>query len=216
MRPPRTCRSAISGVLRRLPRAMPNPPTMRKIDPSAQPIFFVSLFSDTVPIEQGRSICAQPAGDPALDPGRRRPGQHFRPGALRHPHPGRSRRARRAPDEPSGSGHRRQRHQHQPGFGHAQRRHQDRHHPRRRPARQCRGLPQPGRRLSQRRAGHFRRRRQGGGQFRGCPFDRLAERQARRHRRDPAPARFQHHGDRGPDQQGAAALRRAAAGAASR
>ena len=41
--------SAISGVLRRLPRAMPNPPTMRKIDPSAQPIFFVSLFSDTVP-----------------------------------------------------------------------------------------------------------------------------------------------------------------------
>ena len=41
--------SAISGVLRRLPRAMPNPPTLRKNDPSAQPIFFVSLFSDTVP-----------------------------------------------------------------------------------------------------------------------------------------------------------------------
>jgi HAE1 family hydrophobic/amphiphilic exporter-1 len=41
--------AAISGVLRRLPRAMPNPPTLRKNDPSAQPIFFVSLFSDTVP-----------------------------------------------------------------------------------------------------------------------------------------------------------------------
>jgi len=41
--------SAISGVLRRLPRAMPNPPTMRKNDPSAQPVYLVSLFSDTVP-----------------------------------------------------------------------------------------------------------------------------------------------------------------------
>ncbi len=41
--------AAIAGVLRRLPRAMPNPPVMRKVDPSAQPIFFVSLFSDTVP-----------------------------------------------------------------------------------------------------------------------------------------------------------------------
>ena len=44
--------SAISGVLRRLPRAMPNPPTLRKNDPSAQPIFFVSLYSDTVPISK--------------------------------------------------------------------------------------------------------------------------------------------------------------------
>jgi HAE1 family hydrophobic/amphiphilic exporter-1 len=41
--------SAISGVLRRLPKAMPNPPTLRKNDPSAQPIYYVSLFSDTVP-----------------------------------------------------------------------------------------------------------------------------------------------------------------------
>ncbi len=44
--------SAISGVLRRLPRAMPNPPTLRKNDPSAQPIYFISLYSDTVPISK--------------------------------------------------------------------------------------------------------------------------------------------------------------------
>jgi HAE1 family hydrophobic/amphiphilic exporter-1 len=44
--------AAISGVLRRLPHAMPNPPTLRKNDPSSQPIFFVSLYSDTVPISK--------------------------------------------------------------------------------------------------------------------------------------------------------------------
>jgi HAE1 family hydrophobic/amphiphilic exporter-1 len=44
--------AAISGVLRRLPKAMPNPPTLRKNDPSSQPIFFVSLYSDTVPISK--------------------------------------------------------------------------------------------------------------------------------------------------------------------
>ena len=44
--------SAISGVLRRLPKAMPNPPTLRKNDPSAQPIFYVSLFSNTIPAQK--------------------------------------------------------------------------------------------------------------------------------------------------------------------
>ena len=42
--------SAISAVLRRLPRAMPNPPSFRKVNPSAPPIFYVSLYSDTVPM----------------------------------------------------------------------------------------------------------------------------------------------------------------------
>jgi len=40
--------AAISGVLRRLPHNMPYPPTLRKVDPSSQPIFYVSLYSDTV------------------------------------------------------------------------------------------------------------------------------------------------------------------------
>jgi HAE1 family hydrophobic/amphiphilic exporter-1 len=44
--------AAITGVLRRLPRNMPNPPFLRKNDPSSQPIFFVSLYSDTVPISK--------------------------------------------------------------------------------------------------------------------------------------------------------------------
>lgn len=44
--------AAITGVLRRLPRNMPNPPFLRKNDPSSAPIFFVSLYSDTVPISK--------------------------------------------------------------------------------------------------------------------------------------------------------------------
>ncbi|HSZ51689.1 MAG TPA: efflux RND transporter permease subunit [Caulobacteraceae bacterium] len=44
--------SAISSVLRRLPRAMPNPPTYRKVNPTAPPIFLISLYSDTVPISK--------------------------------------------------------------------------------------------------------------------------------------------------------------------
>ena len=42
--------SAISSQSRRLPRAMPNPPSLQKNDPSSQAIFLVSLYSDTVPI----------------------------------------------------------------------------------------------------------------------------------------------------------------------
>ena len=44
--------TAISGALRRLPRAMPSPPTFRKNDPSAQPIFFISLWSNNLPISK--------------------------------------------------------------------------------------------------------------------------------------------------------------------
>ena len=44
--------AAISGVGRRLPRAMPNPPTFRKIDPSAQPIFSIELYSNSLPISK--------------------------------------------------------------------------------------------------------------------------------------------------------------------
>jgi hydrophobe/amphiphile efflux-1 (HAE1) family protein len=44
--------SAISSVLRRLPRAMPNPPSIRKQDPSALPVFLVSLYSRTLPISR--------------------------------------------------------------------------------------------------------------------------------------------------------------------
>ena len=44
--------TAISGIVRRLPRAMPTPPTYRKNDPSAQPIFFIELFSNSLPISK--------------------------------------------------------------------------------------------------------------------------------------------------------------------
>jgi HAE1 family hydrophobic/amphiphilic exporter-1 len=41
--------AAISSVQRRLPRAMPNPPSFRKSDPSAAPIFFINLWSNSLP-----------------------------------------------------------------------------------------------------------------------------------------------------------------------
>jgi HAE1 family hydrophobic/amphiphilic exporter-1 len=44
--------AAISSILRRLPRAMPAPPTFRKIDPSAVPIFFIAVYSDSLPISK--------------------------------------------------------------------------------------------------------------------------------------------------------------------
>ncbi len=54
--------TAISGASRRLPRAMPNPPTFRKNDPSAQPIFFISLWSNDLPMskvdEYARTVLA--------------------------------------------------------------------------------------------------------------------------------------------------------------
>jgi hydrophobe/amphiphile efflux-1 (HAE1) family protein len=54
--------AAIAGSARRLPKAMPNPPTYTKVDPSAQPVFFVSLYSKSLPIykvdQYARSVLA--------------------------------------------------------------------------------------------------------------------------------------------------------------
>ncbi|MHB1206709.1 MAG: efflux RND transporter permease subunit, partial [Rhodospirillaceae bacterium] len=44
--------TAISGVLRRLPRSMPTPPTFRKIDPTAFPIFFIAVSSKSLSISK--------------------------------------------------------------------------------------------------------------------------------------------------------------------
>ena len=44
--------AAISAAQRRLPRGMQNPPSFRKQNPSDQPIFFVTLYSDTLPISK--------------------------------------------------------------------------------------------------------------------------------------------------------------------
>jgi HAE1 family hydrophobic/amphiphilic exporter-1 len=42
--------SAISSTLRQLPTAMPTPPTLRKVNPSDTPIFFLVLQSKTLPL----------------------------------------------------------------------------------------------------------------------------------------------------------------------
>src|SRR5215472_10353825 len=54
--------AAISATTRRLPKTLPNPPTYRKVDPSALPVFFVSLYSKSLPIykvdQYARSVLA--------------------------------------------------------------------------------------------------------------------------------------------------------------
>ena len=42
--------TAISAVLRRLPAGMPNPPTLRKVNPADQPILILTLSSPTLPL----------------------------------------------------------------------------------------------------------------------------------------------------------------------
>src|SRR5438067_1124833 len=52
----------IAATTRRMPKAMPYPPTYRKVDPSAQPVFFVALTSKSLPIYEvdkyARSVLA--------------------------------------------------------------------------------------------------------------------------------------------------------------
>jgi len=54
--------SMIAATTRRMPKAMPFPPTYRKVDPSALPIFFVALSSKSLPIykvdQYARSVLA--------------------------------------------------------------------------------------------------------------------------------------------------------------
>ena len=42
--------SAISGTLRRLPPEMTTPPSFRKVNPADQPVFFIAVSSDSIPL----------------------------------------------------------------------------------------------------------------------------------------------------------------------
>jgi len=44
--------TAIAATLRRLPNEMPAPPSFQKVNPADQPIFFIAVSSDTLPISQ--------------------------------------------------------------------------------------------------------------------------------------------------------------------
>src|SRR6516165_8727199 len=44
--------SAIAASLRQLPAEMPNPPTMRKVNPAGSPIMYLALSSPTLPLQQ--------------------------------------------------------------------------------------------------------------------------------------------------------------------
>ncbi|MDF3030627.1 MAG: acriflavin resistance protein [Moraxellaceae bacterium] len=42
--------AAISAASRRLPSGMPSPPSLRKVNPADSPVFFISMYSETLPI----------------------------------------------------------------------------------------------------------------------------------------------------------------------
>ncbi len=44
--------TAISATLRRLPKEMTTPPSFRKVNPADQPVLFIAVSSDTMPISQ--------------------------------------------------------------------------------------------------------------------------------------------------------------------
>ncbi len=44
--------TAISATARKLPTEMPSPPSFQKVNPADQPIFFIAVSSDTLPISQ--------------------------------------------------------------------------------------------------------------------------------------------------------------------
>lgn len=44
--------TAISATLRRLPPEMPAPPSFQKVNPADQPVFFIAVGSDTLPVSQ--------------------------------------------------------------------------------------------------------------------------------------------------------------------
>ncbi len=44
--------AAIATAIRKLPQNMPSPPTLRKVNPGDQPIFFVTVSSKTLPLYQ--------------------------------------------------------------------------------------------------------------------------------------------------------------------
>ena len=48
--------------LGQLPKALPRPPTFRKVNPNDQPIMYISMFSDTMALAGSGRICRDPAG----------------------------------------------------------------------------------------------------------------------------------------------------------
>jgi HAE1 family hydrophobic/amphiphilic exporter-1 len=42
--------SALSAASRRLPPGMPSPPSLRKVNPADSPVFYISMYSETLPI----------------------------------------------------------------------------------------------------------------------------------------------------------------------
>ncbi|MBN2430683.1 MAG: efflux RND transporter permease subunit [Acidobacteria bacterium] len=55
--------SAIAQAQRRLPRDMPNPPSFRKVNPADQPILYIAMTSDTLPLSVLNEYAATTMGE---------------------------------------------------------------------------------------------------------------------------------------------------------
>jgi HAE1 family hydrophobic/amphiphilic exporter-1 len=55
--------SAIAQAQRRLPRDMPNPPSYRKVNPADQPILYIAMTSDTLPLSTLNEYAATTMGE---------------------------------------------------------------------------------------------------------------------------------------------------------
>ena len=75
--------TAIAAAMPLLPPGMPSPPSFRKVNPSDSPILFLTLVSDTLPLQAGR-VRADGGSSAHLDGARRCPGErHGRPEVCR-------------------------------------------------------------------------------------------------------------------------------------
>ena len=201
--------SAIAKASRQLPPGMPTPPTYNKVNPADQPILFLALTSDTLPLstvdEYAQTLMAQRismvngvAQVSVFGAQTYAVRVQLDPNALASRGIG--------IDEVQDAIAQRQR---QPADGHALRPAPGVHRPGQRPVDESRGLPAAHRRLSQRPAGAAAGTRPGHRQRAERQDRELVQRHARHRSRHPAPARRQHRGGGGQHPQVAADVPRA-------
>jgi len=76
--------TAIAEAMPLLPAGMPSPPSFKKQNPSDQPVFYLSLTSDTIPISGLADLASTTIG-PDFDGQRREPGTGRRRHKVRRP-----------------------------------------------------------------------------------------------------------------------------------
>ena len=90
--------AAISAALRYLPKALPRPPSFRKVNPADQPIMYIAMMSDTIGLYQLDEYAETLLSREISTIEGVAQVQVFGSGQIWRAHPGRSRRAGGAPD----------------------------------------------------------------------------------------------------------------------